>query len=141
MVSIFPSILNNDFFDDFDNLINLPKSGKLSELSQMKTDITEKDGSYLLDIELPGYSKENITIRLENGFLKVTASRNEKIEDKDEKGTVVKIERFTGTCERKFFVGKEVSMDDVKASFENGELKITFPKVDKSVEKTTIKID
>lgn len=108
----------------------------------MKTDITEKEGQYLLDMELPGYKKEDIQLELKNGYLNVNASRNTSNEEKDTQGNVIRQERYCGSCSRSFYVGENIKQDDIKASFENGELKISLPK-EKEVlpEKKTIMIE
>lgn len=93
----------------------------------MKTDVTEKDGNYLLDMELPGYGKEDIKIELKDGYLNVSASKNTSNEEKDDKGNVIRQERYTGSCSRSFYVGDGVKETDIKAKFENGELKIVVP--------------
>ena len=108
----------------------------------MKTDITEKDGKYLLDMELPGCKKEDIHLELNNGYLSVSASRNTNKEEKDDKGNLIRQERYSGSFSRSFYVGENVSEEDIKASYENGELKISFPKeVEKLPEKKTIMIE
>ena len=94
----------------------------------MKTDITEKDGYYTLDMELPGCKKEDIHLELKDGYLNVSAARNAKKEEKDAKGSLVRQERYSGTFSRSFYVGDKLSEEDIKAGYENGELKITFPK-------------
>ena len=108
----------------------------------MKTDITEKDGKYLLDMELPGCKKEDIHLELNDGYLSVSASRNTNKEEKDDKGNLIRQERYSGSFSRSFYVGENVSEEDIKASYENGELKISFPKeAEKLPEKKTIMIE
>lgn len=116
------------FFDDaFDDVFNTPFFRGSTEAS-MKTDITEKDGNYLLDIELPGCAKEDIKMELDDGYLTVMASRNSNKEEKDEKGNIVRQERYSGTFQRSFYVGNDVTETDIKASYNNGELKVIVPK-------------
>lgn len=116
------------FFDDaFDDVFNAPFFRGASEIS-MKTDITEKDGNYLLDIELPGCQKEDIKMELDDGYLTVMASRNTNKEEKDDQGNVIRQERTSGTFQRSFYVGDDVSETDIKASYNNGELKVIVPK-------------
>jgi len=118
------------FFDDaFDDIWNSPVFRNTSELS-MKTDITEKDGNYLLDVELPGCQKEDIKLELKNGYLTVMASRNSNKEEKDGKGNIIRQERISGSMQRSFYVGEDIREDDIKASYQNGELKIVVPKKD-----------
>ena len=106
----------------------------------MKTDIKDK---YLIDIDLPGYDKENIKLEVENGYLIVHATIDNNNEEKEE-GKFVRKERYMGSCSRSFYVGDEVKSEDVKASFKNGTLKIEIPKKEensKLSEKKYIQID
>ncbi|HIU13697.1 MAG TPA: Hsp20/alpha crystallin family protein, partial [Candidatus Fimiplasma intestinipullorum] len=120
------------FSDAFDDMFDRPFfTGNSSHV--MRTDISEKDGYYLLDMELPGVKKEDIHMDLENGYLTVSASRNSNNEEKDQKGNVIRQERYAGTFSRSFYVGDEVTEQDIKASFDNGELKVTFPKEVKTI--------
>ena len=95
----------------------------------MKTDVKEKDGNYIIEIDVPGYNKEDIQIELENGYLTVTAKANTKV-DEEKEGYIYK-ERFVGECSRSFYTGEDVKEEDIKASFKNGTLTLTFPKEDK----------
>lgn len=117
--------LFNDSFDEFFNDSFLQRTNSL-----MKTDIHDIDGGYLLDMELPGYQKEDIQLELKDGYLNISASRNSNNEEKDDQGNIIRKERYSGSCSRSFFVGKHVTEADIKASFVNGELKITVPKAD-----------
>ena len=94
----------------------------------MKTDVKETDKAYELDIDLPGFDKENVQIELNDGYLTINASTNKEKEDKDENGTFLRKERFVGSCRRSFYVGDDVSEDDITAKFENGILNINVPK-------------
>lgn len=116
---------NGNGFDIFDEVFNEPFfSEKESKL--MKTDVKEKDGNYILEIDIPGYDKEDIKIELQEGYLTVTASKNEEKEDK--KAKYLRRERFSGVCSRSYYAGENVKEEDVKASFHNGILTIEFPK-------------
>ena len=99
----------------------------------MKTDIKEKKDKYLIDIELPGYQKENIKMEVEDGYLTVHAEINSDNEEKEE-GKFVRRERYSGACSRSFYVGTEVKSEDIKASFKNGILKIEIPKKEEKKE-------
>ena len=99
----------------------------------MKTDIEEKKDKYLIDIELPGYQKENIKMEVEDGYLTVHAEINSDNEEK-EKGKFVRRERYSGSCSRSFYVGTEVKSEEIKASFKNGILKIEVPKKEEKKE-------
>ena len=109
----------------------------------MKTDIKEKKDKYLIDVELPGYQKENIKIDVEDGYLTVHAEISSDNEEKED-GEFLRRERYIGSCSRSFYVGTEVQSEDIKASFKNGMLKIEVPKKDQRKqipEKTYIQID
>ena len=103
------------------------------ESKVMKTDIKEKKDKYLIDLELPGYEKENIKIDVEDGYLTVHAEMDSKNEEKEE-GKFVRKERYMGSCSRSFYVGTEVKNEDIKASFKNGILKIEVPKKEEKKE-------
>ena len=115
-VDVFDSFFDDPFFE----------GGKRKHNDLMKTDIKEKDGNYILEIDIPGYNKEDIQIELENGYLTVTAKTNNNV-DEEKDGYIYK-ERFTGECSRSFYAGENVKEEDIKASFKNGTLVLTFPK-------------
>ena len=115
-------------FNLFDDMFNDPFFKKAESPALMKTDIQKKDGKYILDMDLPGFGKENIKADLENGYLTITASRDESKEEKDEKGNLVHQERYTGQCSRSFYVGDNVKEEDIKAGYKDGILHLEFPK-------------
>ena len=125
---LYPRKRNFDLFDSFDDFWDFPK-----EKNIMKTDIKEKDNHYLIEIDLPGYEKNDIQIEVEDGYLTVTASKNENSEEKEE-GRFVRKERYFGKCSRSFYVGKDIQTEDVSASFKNGTLKLNVPKKDEKKE-------
>lgn len=131
----------NLFDDVFDDVKNRYFTSKTND--HMTTDISEKDGNYILNMALAGYNKEDIKISLDDGYLTVTATKSSNKEEKDDEGNIIHQERYSGTSSRSFYVSDTVKEEDVKASFENGELKITVPKIDKKeVEnKKTINIE
>ena len=92
------------------------------------TDIKEMKDRYELEIELPGFTKENIKAEINNGYLVVSASHNENKDEKDEEGRYIRKERYTGQCMRSFYVGNHINEEDIKAKFENGILKLEVPK-------------
>lgn len=104
----------------------------------MKTDIKEKKDKYIINIDLPGYEKENIKMSIEDGYLTVNASTNTEKEDKEE-GKFVRKERYMGSCSRSFYVGDAVENEDIKASFKNGTLKIEIPKKENKKELPEVK--
>lgn len=113
----------NRLFDDiFDNSVF-----GLDTRSVMKTDVIETDNEYRFDIELPGYKKEDIQVEYNEGYLTISASKNDDIEEKDKKGNIIRKERYCGSCSRRFYVGN-INKDDIKAKYSNGELKISLPK-------------
>ena len=136
---------HRNFFDDFmmspfDAFFDAPTTKTGATL--MKTDVRETETAYELAIDLPGIPKENVTAELKNGYLKVTAETKRETEDKDEAGTYLRKERFEGSCTRSFYVGNQVTEEDITAKFENGVLDITVPKQTKKEleEKKTITI-
>lgn len=93
----------------------------------MKTDIKEKDNEYLIAIDLPGYDKNDIKIHIEDGYLNIHAKTNKEKEDKEE-GQYVRKERYYGECSRSFYIGNNITEEEIKASFKNGTLKLEVPK-------------
>lgn len=122
-----------DLFDNFfdDDLF----SRKTNNL--MKTDIKEKKDKYLVEVDLPGFSKENINLSLKNGYLGISAKMEK--DDKDEEEKYVRRERFYGECSRSFYVGEDVTEEDIKAEFKNGILKIDIPKKELKSAKDEVK--
>lgn len=125
-------------FDIFDHFWDFPFTKKLGT---MKTDISETEQSYLLDIELPGYQKEDIKLEVSDGYLIVSVSHCETEEKTTE--SYLQKERFSGKCERSFYIGKSLTSNDIKAKLTNGLLHIELPKKeDKSIsEKQYIEIE
>ena len=120
-------------FDFFGDMFRDPFFSD-DESKIMKTDIKEKKDKYLIDIDLPGYEKDNIKIEVEDGYLTVQATVDNDKEDKEDDGNFVRKERFYGSCSRSFYVGDEVKSEDIKASFKNGTLKIEVPKKEENKE-------
>ena len=110
--------LFDDFFEDF----------PVVESKCMKTDIKEHDDNYELIVDLPGFSKDNINISIENGYLEISAKTTSDKEE-NEKGKYLRRERFEGEYRRSFYIGDNITEDEIKASFKNGILKINVPKV------------
>ena len=124
-------LLTNRGFNLIDDMFNDPfftTSYDRTSTQIMKTDIHEKDGNYMIAMELPGYAKEDIKADLKDGYLTIKAHKNETKEEKDAKGKCIHKERYTGTCNRSFYVGDEISQEDIKAAFKDGVLHLTFPK-------------
>ena len=119
---------NFDLFDDFfdDNFFNK------KEKNFMKTDIKEKKDKYIIEMDLPGFEKENIKLELNNGYLTITGKQENNIDEEEEK--YVHKERFYGECTRSFFVGDNIKEEDIDAEFKNGMLKIDIPKKEEQKE-------
>ena len=133
---LMPSIFGEDLFDDW---MRLPverenhRGYRAAEL--MKTDIREHEAGYELDIDLPGFKKDEITVDLENGYLTISAAKGLDKDEEDKKGKYIRKERYAGTMQRSFYVGDAITHEDIKAKFENGILSLTIPKKDaKAVE-------
>ena len=120
---LVPRRNNFDLFDDFFDDGFFPKK----ERNLMRTDIKEKKNEYVIDIDLPGFSKENINLSLKNGYLDVSA-KVEQNNDDEEESKFVRRERFYGECSRSFYVGEDITEEDIDAEFKNGILKIEIPK-------------
>jgi hypothetical protein ELI_4153 len=95
----------------------------------MKTDISEKDGNYVLDIDLPGFEKKDIDVSLNDGYLTVSAKRDQSNEEKDQQGNYIRRERYSGSYSRSYYVG-DLDENEISASYDKGILCITFPKED-----------
>ena len=94
----------------------------------MKTDVIEKDGKLLMEVEMPGMKKEDIKVSIKDGMLSIQGNHEENIEEKDEKGVVIRKERHSGSYSRSFYVGDNIKMEDVNGSYENGVLKLEIIK-------------
>ena len=132
----------NDF-DLWDDIFNDPFFTRKPEVRNMKTDIVELEDEYRLDIDLPGYDKKDIKISVENGYLTVSAKKDEVKEEKNGENFIRK-ERFTGECSRSFYIGDDLKAEDIKASFKNGILCLDIPKKENKEEipeKKYIEID
>ena len=136
---MLPSIFGEDLFDDFFNdpfgMMNAsegrsPLYGKHAK-NLMKTDIRETDTSYELDIDLPGFKKEEVNLELKDGYLTIQAAKGLDKEEPEKKGKYIRQERYTGACSRSFYVGEHVEPEDIRAKFENGILQISLPKAAK----------
>ena len=133
---MMPSIFGENLFDNFfnDDFSMFPMlTGRNAAYTKpaaglMKTDVRETENTYELDIDLPGFKKEDISVDLKDGYLSISASSSTDNSEKDEKGKYIRQERYTGSCRRSFYVGKSVTPSDVSARFEDGILKLSMPK-------------
>ncbi|MCM1541748.1 MAG: Hsp20/alpha crystallin family protein [Blautia sp.] len=134
MPSIFGESLLDDFFGDLNGSARNNMRYPAPSNSIMKTDIKESENDYEINIDLPGYKKEDVQAELKDGYLVITAKSESSVEDTGSK-EYIRRERFFGTCSRSFYVGKEVQQEDISARFENGVLIMNVPKhVEKPVE-------
>ena len=129
MPSIFGENLLDDFFD-FDYPRRAVRTPSSSAIGLMKTDIKEKDGSFELAVNLPGVKKEDIQAELKDGYLTISATHGSSNDEKDEEGHYIRRERYFGSASRSFYVGEDVTQDDIKARYEDGVLSVEIPKVD-----------
>lgn len=132
---MLPSIWNNNWIDDlFDRSFRLTPWPDERELygkharNLMKTDVHETEDSYEMNVDLPGFKKEDIHVDLKEGYLTVRAEKNLEKEEKKEK-KVIRSERYVGSMSRTFYVG-DVKPESVKCRYEDGVLTLEFPKAD-----------
>ena len=149
MSSFLPAVFGEnlmDVFDDFDRNFfrgwDRPEHvlyGK-NATRMMKTDVEETAHGYELDVDLPGFKKEEIKLELQNGYLTIST---EKSLEKEQKGKIIRQERYAGTMQRSFYVGGSITEEDIKAKYENGVLSLLIPKKEakKEPEKKTILIE
>ncbi len=129
MPSIFGENLFDDFFDDFVKPMRPSTGYRIAPTaSVMKTDVKETENGFELDIDLPGFKKEDVKATLKDGYLTIQAETSKDTDDKNDEGKFIRRERYYGTCSRSFYVGKEVTEEDIKAKFEDGILKLAVPK-------------
>lgn len=132
LIMLVPSIFENNFVEDlFRDMFDVPAAFKRdygNRTAMMNSDVKEFEDGYQVDMELPGFKKEDIQAELKDGYLTINASRNEDKEEKNDDGRYIRRERYCGKCQRSFYVGEGVTQEDIKASFENGILKLNIPK-------------
>ena len=140
---LMPSILSNDFMDDFFSVPRVTGFGGSRfdrDFSRMMTtDVKETDNGYQLDMNLPGFAKEDIKAELKDGYLTINAQSNSSNDEKDDDGNFIRRERYTGSCSRSFYVGDAVTQDDIHAAFKDGVLSLNIPKKEAIPEKEETK--
>ena len=133
---MLPSIFGENLFDDmwddvFDSMSGFerrnPLYGKHAK-NMMKTDVRETDGSYELDVDLPGFKKDEIKVDLKNGYLTISAEKGIDKETENKKGHYIRKERYVGSNSRSFYVGKDITEKDIHGKYENGILMLDIPK-------------
>ena len=138
--SIFGENLFDDFFGDPFGMMSRgrdPLYGKHAR-NLMRTDVRETEDSYELDVDLPGFKKDEVTLELKDGCLTIQAVKGLDKDTSDKKGKYIRQERYAGACSRSFFVGEAVKPEEVSAKYEDGILKLSVPKAgEKALPKTT----
>ena len=131
---LMSGLFGEDLFDEFwgfptHELANIDKHlyGKNAR-NLMKTDVHETDDEFEIETDLPGFKKDQINVKLEEGYLTISAAKDQETEKKGRKGKVIRQERYCGSMQRSFYVGDAVKVEDVKARFEDGVLKLSIPK-------------
>ncbi len=143
---IFTENLFDDLFEDFPfrSLENVDHKlyGKHAG-REMLTDVKEHENHYAVEIDLPGFKKDEIKLELNEGYLTITASKGLDEEEKNKQGRIVRQERYSGVMQRTYYVGDQMKAEDIKAKYEDGVLKLEIPKVEekKLPEKHTIMIE
>ena len=144
---IFTDNVFDDWFDPFGmmkemNRVDRKLYGKHSN-REMLMDVKDHEDHYEVEIDLPGFRKEDISIELNDGYMTVSASKGLNEDDKDKKGKIVRQERYSGMMSRSFYVGEDITNEEVHAKFENGVLKLDIPKkeYEKIAHKNTIMIE
>ena len=136
-MAMFPALMNDtmfsDLFDDpfFEGWRNMDRAAACDpnmSAGMMSTDVRETDKGYMVDIDMPGFKKDDISLDLQNGYLTVSAHRNSSHEDKDNNGRWLRRERYAGSCSRSFYVGEDVKDSDIHASYKDGTLCLETPK-------------
>ena len=135
---MMPSVFDENLFDDW---MDFPFSRLLGDeertlygkhaRNMMKTDVKETENGYEVDIDLPGFKKDELNLHLENGYLTVSAAKGLDKDEKDKKGHYIRRERYAGSMSRSFYVGDDLTEEDIHAKYENGILQLTIPKVEK----------
>lgn len=145
--SIFGENLFDDFFDDFFDWPAYDKQMKNAQKklygrhadNMMKTDVRDHDDHYEIDVDLPGFKKEELSLELTDGYLTIKAAKGLDKDEKEKKsGKYIRRERYVGSMTRSFYVGDTLTQEDIKAEYKDGVLKVNVPKPDpsKKVEKT-----
>ena len=137
---LMPSIFGESLFDNFMNSFTFPDVEKelygKRAANLMKTDVKEKDDIYEVDVDLPGFTKDELTMELDNGYLTISAVKGLDKDEQNKEGKYVRRERYAGNISRSFYVG-DVKQEDIHAKYENGILSFTVPKETKAVEEKT----
>lgn len=124
-----PSLFRENLLDDFFQVPGFTRASRaFASEGIMHTDIKETGSGFEIAMNLPGFQKEDVQAELKDGYLTVSASTNTSNDETDDNGKYIRRERYNGSCSRSFYVGEQVTQEDIKARFENGVLKIDVPK-------------
>ena len=129
---LMPSIFGENLFNDDWMNFGFPEVDKAlygkHASHEMKTDVRETDSGYEVDIDLPGFKKDEINIQLDNGYLSISAAKGLDKDEQDKEGKYIRKERYAGSMSRSFYVGNAITQDDIKAKYESGILRLSVPK-------------
>lgn len=133
---MLPSMFGESLFDDFfdDDFMRFPVWGGRNPLygkhakNLMKTDVRETEHTYEVDVDLPGFKKDEIKVDLKDGHLTISAAKGLDKDEQDHKGRYIRRERYAGQCSRSFYVGSGIQPQDVRAKYEDGILRLSLPK-------------
>lgn len=128
MPSIFGENIFDDFFGGARERFMKPYANFNQVNGMMQTDIKEKENEYEVKMNLPGFSKEDVKGELKDGYLVISANTSQNKDEKDENGKYIRRERYSGSCSRSFYVGKDVKQEDIHAEFKDGILTFQIPK-------------
>lgn len=138
-IMLLPSIFGNDLFD---SMLSFPRFDGFEDIDRklygkhadrlMRTDVQEHEDHFDIDIDLPGFKKEEIALDLQSGYLIVSTAKELNNDDTTEKGKLIRQERYSGSMQRSYYVGKDVTEEDIKAKFEDGVLSLCVPKKEPS---------
>ena len=128
---LFPEVFGRNHFDVFDELDNFFDRTNLNRA--MKTDVKETANGYELTVDLPGVRKEDVKAELHEGYLTICVTAQKNQEQEQEDGKYIRRERYTGNYSRSFFVGKDVTEEEIQAKFTDGVLKLNVPKKEPAV--------
>lgn len=126
--TMFSNLFDDPFFEGWRNMDRAAACDPNMSAGMMSTDVRETDKGYMVDIDMPGFKKDDISLDLQNGYLTVSAHRNSSHEDKDDNGRWLRRERYAGSCSRSFYVGEDVKDSDIHASYKDGTLCLEMPK-------------
>ena len=125
---LMPSIFSRDFMDDLFDMPQRTYAKSYSANGLMKTDIKESEEGFTVEMDLPGFCREDISAELKDGYLTLSAAKGLDKDEQDKKGNYIRRERYAGTLSRSFYVGDAVSEEDIHAKYEDGILKLSVPK-------------